>query len=111
MIDWKRVAELRDDVGADGFDEVVEIFLDEVDDALGVLDAAVGAPERMAAQMHFLKGGTLNLGFADLAHACSEAEIAAQDGRAPAALVTDLRALFDASRRALRDGLAQGRAA
>ncbi|MFD1344024.1 Hpt domain-containing protein [Litorisediminicola beolgyonensis] len=111
MIDWVRVAELRDDVGADGFDEVVEIFLDEMAEALAVLDVAVGAPDRMAAQMHFLKGGTLNLGFRDLARACSEGEVAARDGRAPAALVTDVRSLFEASRSALFEGLSQGRAA
>ena len=29
MIDWARVSELRDEVGAEDFDEVVELFLEE----------------------------------------------------------------------------------
>ena len=34
MIDWARVSELRDEVGAEDFDEVVELFLEEVDEAI-----------------------------------------------------------------------------
>ena len=39
MIDWNRVAALREEVGAEDFDEVVELFLQEVDEErLGVED-------------------------------------------------------------------------
>lgn len=31
MIDWERVAELQSEIGADGFGEVLELFLDEVE--------------------------------------------------------------------------------
>ena len=34
MIDWARVSELRDEVGEGDFDEVVELFLEEVDEAI-----------------------------------------------------------------------------
>ena len=34
MIYWARVSELRDEVGAEDFDEVVELFLEEVDEAI-----------------------------------------------------------------------------
>ena len=34
MIEWDRVAELRDEVGAEDFAEVVELFLDEVEATL-----------------------------------------------------------------------------
>ena len=37
MIDWTRVSELRDEVGAEDFDEVVELFLEEVDEAIKIL--------------------------------------------------------------------------
>ena len=30
MIDWQRVNELRDEVGAEDFEEVVDLFLEEV---------------------------------------------------------------------------------
>ena len=31
MIDWTRVSELRDEIGAEDFGDVVEIFLEEVE--------------------------------------------------------------------------------
>lgn len=31
MIDWTRVDELRDEIGTDCFDEVVELFIEEVE--------------------------------------------------------------------------------
>ena len=34
MIDWSRVEELRDKIGAEDFDEVVELFLSEVEDRI-----------------------------------------------------------------------------
>ena len=34
MIDWARVAEFYDEVGAEDFDEVVELFLEEVVEAM-----------------------------------------------------------------------------
>ena len=37
MIDWARVSELRHEVGAEDFDEVVELFLEEVDEAIAAL--------------------------------------------------------------------------
>ena len=37
MIDWARVSELRDEVGAEDFDEVVELFLEEVEEAIAAL--------------------------------------------------------------------------
>ena len=34
MIDWNRISTLRDEVGAEDFDEVVELFLDEVEEVI-----------------------------------------------------------------------------
>ena len=37
MIDWNRVTELRNEVGADAFEEVISLFIEEVDDMIGQL--------------------------------------------------------------------------
>ena len=42
MIDWERVSELIDEIGAEDFGEVVELFLDEVDNAIQLLANANG---------------------------------------------------------------------
>ena len=72
MIDWTKVAELRDEVGAQGFDEVIDLFLDEVEEAL-VLLGQVG--RRPGPDLHFIQGCAPNLGFRDLARLCREQEV------------------------------------
>ena len=37
MIDWKRVDELRMEIGTDGFVEVADMFLEEADQAVRLL--------------------------------------------------------------------------
>lgn len=78
MIDWARVNELRDEVGAEDFAEVATLFLEETDAAIAVLptlpDAGLGA------HLHGLKGSALNLGFAALAAKCQAGEVAARGG-------------------------------
>ena len=81
MIDWERVDELRDEVGADEFGEVVDIFLEEVDEVIDRLRQSPD-PASYEADMHFLKGSALNLGFAALAALCSEGERQAATGEA-----------------------------
>lgn len=84
MILWSRVEELRDEVGKDDFDEVVELFLSEVEAALARLaDNSTNAAE----ELHFVKGSALNLGFRGLAMACATAETA-PDGRLDPAELT-----------------------
>lgn len=79
MIDWTRVTELRDEVGVEDFEEVVELFIEEVDEAIGRV--RTGAYESsLGAEMHFLKGSALNLGFTEFAALCSAAEEAAEQG-------------------------------
>ena len=43
MIDWERVRELRSEIGADDFAEVVEMFLSEADEAVTRLTPALTA--------------------------------------------------------------------
>lgn len=77
MIDWPRVKELRTEMG-DSFGEIVDVFLDEVDEVVARL--ADGDRSALAADMHFLKGASLNLGFARLADVCAVAEQNANAG-------------------------------
>lgn len=81
MIDWDRVAELRSEIGADDFAEVVDMFLDEADEVADAMQAKL-APDAVEAALHFLKGSALNLGFKDLAQLCQVGEKAAACGDA-----------------------------
>ena len=81
LIDWERISELRSDFGDDGFEEVVEIFLEEVGEAVESLGSVCADPEALEEVAHFLKGSALNLGFAKLSELCAAAErLAAQGG-------------------------------
>lgn len=72
MINWDRVAELRTDMGEDDFDEVVELFLSEMDEKLEDLRVS-GAPPGPD-DLHFLRGSSANLGFRELMTLCLSAE-------------------------------------
>ena len=96
MIDWDRVATLRQDVGDDGFMEVVGTFLEEVEEALALLPDH--PPEALAAALHFLKGGALNLGFAEVAAFCELGEREANAGRAAAVDRAQVQELYERSR-------------
>ncbi|MEZ5750518.1 MAG: Hpt domain-containing protein [Paracoccaceae bacterium] len=100
MIDWQRVKELKSEMG-DGFDEIVEVFLDEVDEVVARLRA--GDRSSLAADMHFLKGASLNLGFARLADLCGQGESRANAG--DPVDVDAVLACFSASRGEFLDGI------
>jgi len=106
MINWTRVAELRSDIGADGFDEVVGLFLDEVVGEIERLRA--GCPDTdLERKLHFLKGCGLNMGFHQFAALCKQGEAAAKRGDHH---LVDLRGAlisFDNSRIAFLRGLRQ----
>lgn len=99
MIDWTRVAELKDEIGEEDFADVVALFLEEVGEVVARL-RSTPAPDQDRAQlerdMHFLKGSALNLGFAELARLCAAAEKAAAGGAA--VVVAPVLACHDASR-------------
>jgi len=80
MIDWNRAAELREEVGAEDFSEVVDLFLEECDDAIQQLALAQSARD-IESQLHFLKGSALNIGFSDFASLCQTGEAAAAMGQ------------------------------
>lgn len=97
MIDWTRVNALRDDIGADEFAEVVEIFLEEVEDVTGKLRTAPNTAE-LEYDLHALKNGALNLGFTQLSALCQVGETQAAIGKAVDVDVAAIITVFDASR-------------
>jgi len=102
MIDWTRVSELREEIGAEDFNEIVEIFLEEVDAAV----ADLGAPDTpLDAQLHFLKGSALNLGFATFSDLCQTGETRAAAGETNIDL-GEVAQSYRASRAAFLEGLA-----
>ena len=110
MIDWKRVADLRDEIGSEDFEEVLPLFLEEV---LGVMDTLRDAPDlsRLEEDMHFLKGAALNLGFEAFTNLCSAGEKAAAAGQASTVNLAEIIDCFEVSRATFDAGLAQGAAA
>ncbi|WP_298803425.1 Hpt domain-containing protein [uncultured Lentibacter sp.] len=101
MINWSKVKELRDDIGADDFEEIIEVFLQEVEDELAVLQDKSAA--ELAASMHFLKGSALNLGFEDFAEKCRQGERSAAHVEIP-----ELLSCYDASKKLFLDKYKNG---
>ncbi|MEX3316191.1 Hpt domain-containing protein [Sulfitobacter sp. PS-8MA] len=97
MIDWARVLVLREEVGAKDFAEVVDLFLDEVQEALLRLQGPMTA-DQFEAELHFLKGSALNLGFAAFADLCEAEERQASAGQNPAGCIPALRSCYARSR-------------
>ncbi|WP_317056467.1 Hpt domain-containing protein [Roseovarius rhodophyticola] len=79
MIDWTRVARLREEIGADDFSEVIEVFLEEVEGEIAPLRQPC-EPSQLEAVLHFLKGSALNLGFETFAELCADGESKAAEG-------------------------------
>ncbi|MFK7836935.1 MAG: Hpt domain-containing protein [Sulfitobacter sp.] len=79
MVNWDRVRTLREEVGAEDFDEIIELFFTEVGNVVEALPFVESA-KAMADQLHFLKSGALNLGFDGLSDLCSHGEATANEG-------------------------------
>jgi HPt (histidine-containing phosphotransfer) domain-containing protein len=107
MIDWQRVDELCLEIGADAFQEVAALFLEEVEEVMDRLPRS--GSDDVPALMHFLRGSALNLGFEAFANLCTEAEERAARGR-PVDLA-GLGAAFRSSRALLRQRLGAADAA
>jgi histidine phosphotransfer protein HptB len=110
MIDWKRVDELREEIGADGFAEVADMFLEEADQAVRTLVAGL-PPDQVEGQLHFLKGSALNLGLSDLAAICQDGERKAAAGLGGSVDLAEVARVYQHSRQVLLGGIAAGAAA
>lgn len=73
MISWDRVNELRSEVGDEDFLEVVELFLEEVEEVMDRLRRTPD-PSTYEHELHFLKGSAMNLGFKTLGDICQKGE-------------------------------------
>ena len=73
LVNAERLAALRDEIGAEGFDEVLGLFLRESDEVVARLAGPIPA-EAVEADLHFLKGTALTLGLDDLAEMCRQGE-------------------------------------
>jgi HPt (histidine-containing phosphotransfer) domain-containing protein len=101
MINWSKVNELRDDIGADDFEDIIEVFLQEVEEELAALQTK--SEDDLAASMHFLKGSALNLGFEDFADQCRQGERDATQIEIPALL-----SCYEASKKQFLDKYKNG---
>ena len=84
MINWDRVEELKSDLGADDFLEIVSMFLEEVEAKLAALDQ--GQSESLTEDFHFLKGCAANLGFEVFQKTCASAEMTGAPDDVPKAV-------------------------
>lgn len=105
MINWPRVIQLREEVGAEEFDEVVQIFLEEVQEILTSLqkDADQG---KLAQSLHFLKGSALSLGFDSFSKLCQTGERHAAAGQEGKVDVPEILGAFQIAKSAFEAGLA-----
>lgn len=97
MIHWARVRQLRDEVGPEEFDEVVEIFLEEVQDVITRLRRDTNRAE-LEQNLHFLKGSALSLGFDQFSKLCQDGERQAAAGQGAEVDLPALLAVFDSSK-------------
>lgn len=97
LVNKERLAALRGEIGDEGFDEVVEMFLKESDEVVTRLTAQ-GEGHMSDADLHFLKGSALTLGFDDLADLCRRSEMGGQVHPA------SLQDVWERSRAVLRSG-------
>jgi HPt (histidine-containing phosphotransfer) domain-containing protein len=109
MIDWERMNELRDEIGADDLADVVAVFLDETDEVIAGIQSA--SATTMEAKLHFLKGSALNLGLRAFAEQCGEGELRAAAGDAAPVDIDRLVILYEASKTAFLGVLAKDSAA
>ena len=104
MINWSHVDELRTEMD-EAFDEVVDMFLEEAGEVIARLETAP-EPSRYQADLHFLKGAALNLGFDRFAELCAEGEATAAAGQPETVILAEITECYHASVRELQKGLA-----
>lgn len=105
MIDWTRIAELRSEIGEDDLQEVVGLFLEETDEVVARLSASA-AISTLEAELHFLKGSALNLGFAHLADLCQDGERRAARGDGATIQLDAIIAMYHQSKSTFLAGVA-----
>lgn len=110
MIDWETVQALHDEVGAEDFGEIIDLFIEEVEEIVSTLG---DDPDRstLGDDLHALKGSALSLGFTDFCALCQAGETAAENGHANAIAVEEIIHSFLVSKKAFLNNLSQLNAA
>lgn len=106
MIDWERVNALRDEVGEEDFDEVVELFLEEVDAEITTLQEASEA-ESLGNKLHFLKGSAMSLGFRKFSNLCQLGEATISKDAQAQVNLADILSCYHLSREEFLANLSQ----
>ncbi len=109
MINWGRVSELQSEVGDVGFEEIVALFLEEADEVVARI-CGQNNPKIIEADLHFLKGAALNLGFTDFADMCQEGERLATQGATTFDFDRLIR-LYNSAKTAFAEGITRFNAA
>lgn len=104
MILWSRVNELREEVGPEDFQEVIDLFLEEVEGVIGRLRQDDDRSQ-LEQDLHFLKGSALNLGFATFSDLCQDGERLAADNKADTVDVAAIVDGYEQSKATFFDGL------
>lgn len=97
MIDWDRVIDLRNEVGTEEFNEVLDLFMAEVEETITRMRSAPD-PAGFEEDLHFLKGSALNLGFVDFSKLC-------ENGESRSVSITAVLASYDVSKQSFMEGL------
>ncbi|MEX0338864.1 MAG: Hpt domain-containing protein [Arenibacterium sp.] len=105
MINWGRVKELKQEVGEEDFGEVVEMFMEEVDEVLTPMRRGENDPLTLESDLHFLKGCALNIGFDGFSDLCHDGEKRAATGQGGSVSITRVIEVFDRSKDAFLSGL------
>jgi HPt (histidine-containing phosphotransfer) domain-containing protein len=106
MIDWARIATLREEIGTDCFEEVVALFLEEVEESIARLRNGLQYAD-LGPELHFLKGCALNLGFCEFSTLCQAGEALCESGRETQVDLATILTSYDRSKTAFLEGLEQ----
>ncbi len=97
MIYWPRVNELRKELGPEDFNDVVDLFLEEVEEVITRLGQGANLAQ-LEQDLHFLKGSALSLGFARFSDLCQDGERKSATGQADTVDLTAIIAGFTQSK-------------
>lgn len=105
-MNWDRISELRDEIGPDDFGEVVDLFMEEVEEVIDRLRQGVPLTD-LEKELHFLKGSALNLGFESLSELCQDGETRSAQGAAAEVDIGPIISAYEKSKTKFLNGLDQ----
>lgn len=97
VINWDQVRRLRDDVGHDEFEEIIDLFLEEVESIVDKLRHPINN-NALENDLHSLKGSAMNLGFESFSQLCFVGEKQAAAGKTEDVDLMVIISSFDASK-------------